>query len=278
MWKGTVSFGLVAIPINLYAATENNTVRFHQVHAADGGRVHYRRICEVDGQEVPYEQIVKGHDIGGGEMVILTEDDLASLPVPSVKSVDVVEFVPLASIDPIHFDRSYYLEPQPGAVKSYTLLRDALAKSGRVAIAKIALRHRESLAVLRVHTDLLVLSTMLWPDEVRTPDFAFLQQDSPPVRPQELEMAGLLIDAMSEDVFDPDKYTDDYRTALQDIIAAKIAGQEVTAPPAAAADRDLADLLTALTVSVETAAGNTTGALNDDAAQSNTPRAPAKTG
>lgn len=253
MWKGTVSFGLVAIPVHLYAATENKTPAFRQVHASDGGRIHYRRTCSVDGAEVAYADLAKGYETADGQMVVLSEADLAQVPVPTTKTVDVLEFVPLESIDPIYFDKSYYLEPQRAGFKPYVLLREALGKSGRVAIAKIALRNRDSLAVLRVYADVLVLSTMLWPDEVRTPDFEFRAQDPPQIRPQELDMAASLIDSMADEVFDPSKYTDGYRAALEDLIAAKLAGDEVRAPTETNTESAVADLMQALAASVDAA-------------------------
>lgn len=253
MWKGTVSFGLVAIPIHLYAATESKSPSFRQVHEKDGGRIHYKRICSVDGEEVPYSEVAKGHETDDGEMVILTDEDLANVPVPSSKAVDVVEFVPLESIDPIYFDKSYYLEPQKAGVKPYLLLRDALHKSGHVAIAKIALRNRESLAVLRVYSDVMVLSTMLWPDEVRAADFPFLDEQAPEIRPQELTMAGSLIDSMADEVFDPRKYEDSYRAALEALIEAKIEGREVTVPEDGEQESNVVDLMSALSASVDAA-------------------------
>ncbi|HWE91074.1 MAG TPA: Ku protein [Pseudonocardiaceae bacterium] len=249
MWKGAVSFGLVSIPIHLYTATENHNVSFRQVHAADGGRVQYKRVCTVDGEEVPYAEIAKGYETPEGEMVVLTDADLADLPLPSQRGIEVVEFVPLEAIDPICFDRSYYLEPQKPAVKPYVLLRDALQKSGHVAIAQVVLRQREALAVLRVYADMLVLTTMLWPDEVRTPDFAFLREETPQVRQQEMAMAGSLIDSMSDTVFDPDKYQDHYQQALQALVDAKIAGDEVRKPAAKSADEPT-DLVSALRASL----------------------------
>ena len=210
----------------------------------------------MDGKEVPYTEIAKGYELPGGQMVILTDDDLASLPVSSAKTIEVLEFVPLESIDPIYFDRSYYLEPQRSAVKPYRLLRDALAKYGRVAIAKITLRQRESLAVLRVYADLVLLDTMLWPDEVRQPDFPFLREQPPPLRPQELDLAGSLIDSLSEQVFDPRKYKDEYREALERLIDAKVAGREVTTPPPETTGAPATDLTSALRASVEAASRN----------------------
>jgi DNA end-binding protein Ku len=253
MWKGTVAFGLVAIPINLYAATENKGVQLRQVHEADGGRIQYKRWCSVEDAEVPYAEIAKGYELEDGRMVVLTDAELSSLPLPTQKTIDVLEFVPLAAIDPLFFDKAYYLEPQKSAVKPYVLLRDALHKSGHVAIAKVALRQREVLAVLRVHNDVLTMSTMLWPDEVRTPDFSFLQQDSPQVREQELTMAGQLIDSLSEPVFEPDRYQDSYRQALENLIDAKIEGEEVTTPPGVEQTAEVVDLISALQASVKAA-------------------------
>jgi DNA end-binding protein Ku len=260
MWKGTVAFGLVAIPINLYAATENKGVQLRQVHEADGGRIQYKRWCSVEDAEVPYAEIAKGYELEDGRMVVLTDAELSSLPLPTQKTIDVLEFVPLAAIDPLFFDKAYYLEPQKSAVKPYVLLRDALHKSGHVAIAKVALRQREVLAVLRVHNDVLTMSTMLWPDEVRTPDFAFLQQDAPQVREQELTMAGQLIDSLAEPVFEPDRYQDSYRQALENLIDAKVEGEEVTTPPGVEQTAEIVDLISALQASVKAASRPTPAA------------------
>lgn len=253
MWKGSVSFGLVTIPIHLYAATENKNVSLRQVHEADGGRIQYKRFCSIDGVEVPYAEIAKGYELDDGEMVVITDADLEGLPLASSNVIDVLEFVPLEAIDPLHYDRHYYLEPQKPAVKPYVLLRDALQKSQNVAIAKVALRQRETLALLRVHADVMVMTTMLWPDEVRTPDFSFLQEDAPQVRSQELAMAGSLIDSLTEPVFDPDKYSDSYREALESLIEAKVAGQDTTKPRKKTAKTDVVDLMAALEASVSEA-------------------------
>ncbi|HEY3470553.1 MAG TPA: Ku protein [Amycolatopsis sp.] len=253
MWKGSVSFGLVSIPIQLYAATENKNVSLRQVHEADGGRIQYKRFCTIDGEEVPYAEIAKGYELPDGEMVVITDAEMAELPLPTQRTIDVLEFVPLESIDPIQYDRTYYLEPQKNAVKPYVVLRDALHKSSQVAIAKVAVRQRESMAVLRVHADVLVMTTMLWPDEVREPDFPFLRDDPPQIRPQELSMAGSLIDSLAEPVFEPDKYRDHYREALEQMIEAKVAGEETTKPAAVTAKADVVDLMAALQASVDAA-------------------------
>jgi DNA end-binding protein Ku len=254
IWKGAISFGLVTIPVKLYSATEERDVSFHQVHREDGGRIKYKRVCTVDGEEVSYGDIAKGYDLGGGEMVILTDDDLAGLPLTTSRTIDVLQFVPLEQVDPIYFAKSYYLEPDRTGTKPYALLRDALEESGQVALVKIAIRQREQLATMRVRDGIFVLETMLWPDEVRKPDFAFLDEEIS-VRPQELAMASSLIDTLSGD-FDPSQYKDDYREALQSVIDAKVAGREIVNPaePEEAGGAVL-DLMAALRASVEAAKG-----------------------
>ncbi|MEU7994382.1 Ku protein [Micromonospora sp. NPDC049060] len=252
IWKGAVSFGLVSIGVKLYSATEEKDIRFHQVHREDGGRIRYKRTCQICGEEVTYDDIAKGYDIGGGEMVILTDEDFAELPLSSSRAIDVLEFVPAEQVDPILYNKAYFLEPEGTATKPYVLLRDALADSERVAIVKVALRQREQLATLRVREGVLLLNTMLWPDEIRKPDFGFLDEDLK-VRPPELAMASSLIDSMAGE-FEPDAFTDDYRAALQEVIDAKVEGREVVQPeeveeaPAAAVD-----LMAALKASVERA-------------------------
>ncbi|HEY3753130.1 MAG TPA: Ku protein [Pseudonocardiaceae bacterium] len=261
MWKGAVSFGLVSIPIQLYSATENKNVSLHQVHEADGARIQYRRFCSVEDKEVPYAEIAKGYEMEDGQMVILTSADLSDLPLSTSRTIDVLEFVDLEAIDPIYFDRTYYLEPQKAAVKAYILLRDALHKSGHVAIAKVALRQRESLALLRVYSDVLVLTTMLWPDEVRPVEFDFLKEDSPQVRSKELTMAGSLIDSLTEPVFEPDKFQDGYRQALEAVIEAKAAGEDTTTAakaPKAKRSEAAPDLVDVLQASVDAAKRNRT--------------------
>jgi DNA end-binding protein Ku len=265
IWKGAVSFGLVSIAVKLYSATEEKDIRFNQVHRTDGGRIKYKRTCSIDGEEVTYDDIAKGYDIGGGEMVILTDEDFAELPLTTSRAIDVLQFVPADEIDPIMFAKAYYLEPEGQAAKPYVLLRDALNDADRVAIVKIAIRQREQLATLRVRDDVLVLNTMLWPDEVRTVDFGFLDDDIE-TRPAELAMASSLIDSMAGS-FKPEEFTDNYREALQEVIDAKVEGREVVAPeeteeaPAAAVD-----LMAALKASVERA----------KKARGETPAAPAK--
>jgi DNA end-binding protein Ku len=229
MWRGDISFGLVMIPVRLYAATEHKDVTFRQVHGADGGRIRLRRICSACGEEVPYADVAKGYELPDGEMVVLTDEDLSNLPLPTAHGIEVVQFTPAGQIDPIMWERSYYAEPEPRGVRAYVLLRDALERSGLVAVARVALRQRESLALLRNRDGVLVLATLAWPDEIRAADFEFLDLDVE-VRPQELQMATSLIDSMTVD-FDPSQFTDNYREAVEELVAAKAAGREVASAP-----------------------------------------------
>jgi DNA end-binding protein Ku len=264
MWKGAVSFGLVMIPVKLYTATETKDIAFRQVHREDGGRIRFRRFCTIDDQEVPYEDVAKGYELADGEIVILTEEDMAELPLPTTKNIEVVQFCPAEQLDPILFNRSYYLEPEAAGARAYSLLREALEQSGKIAIAQVALRQRESLAILRARDGVLVLETLLWPDEVRVPDFAFLS-DSIDVRPQELRMAESLIESMTLD-FDPDEYHDSYREALQELVTAKVEGREVIQlPEAGPGAEEPSSLADALRASLEAAKSGRPRAVHDTA-------------
>jgi DNA end-binding protein Ku len=252
IWKGAISFGLVSIPVKLFSATEERSVSFHQVHREDGGRIKYKRVCSIDGEEVPYSDIAKGYELPSGEVVVLTDEDFDELPLSTSRSIDVLQFVPLEQVDPIYFAKTYYLEPDGAGAKPYVLLRQALEDSGRVALVKLALRQRESLAALRVRDGVFVLEMMLWPDEIRPADFGFLSEDVD-VRSQELAMAQSLIETLSGD-FDPTQYADDYREALEKLIEAKVEGREVVQPtPAAGEDAPVVDLMAALRASVAAA-------------------------
>jgi DNA end-binding protein Ku len=269
IWRGAVSFGLVSIGVKLYSATEDKDVRFHQVHAADGGRVKYRRVCSIDGEEVEYSDIAKGYELPDGQVVILTDADFDELPLSTRREIEVLQFVDQSEIDPIQFEKTYYLEPDGPATRPYVLLRDALENAGQVAITKIAIRQRESLAAMRVRDGVLVLHTMRWPDEIRRPDFGFLDEDIS-VRPQELSMAEALISSMSGS-FDPTEFTDDYREAMTALLEAKQSGGEVAQPPEVPDDDGgaVVDLMSALRRSVERAKGgpaadDTSGAASDD--------------
>jgi DNA end-binding protein Ku len=212
-----------------------------------------KRTCSIDGEEVPYDQIAKGYESPDGRLVVLTDEDFASLPLTTGREIEVVEFVPVEQVDPIMYGRTYYLEPEARAAKPYVLLREALEATQRLAVVKVAMRQRESLAVLRVRDRVIVLQTLLWPDEVRAPEFDILDQDVE-LRPQELTMAQSLIESLASD-FEPDAFEDDYATALAEMVEAKLEG----APPVPAAEveagasTEVVDLLTALQRSVERA-------------------------
>jgi DNA end-binding protein Ku len=262
IWRGAVSFGLVSIGVKLYSATEDKDIRFHQVHAADGGRIKYKRVCSIDGEEVEFSDIAKGYELPDGQVVILTDEDFEELPLSTRREIEVLEFVDQDEIDPIHYEKTYYLEPDGPAARPYVLLRDALENAGQVAITKIAIRQRESLAAMRVLDGVLVLHTMRWPDEIRRPDFAFLDEDIA-VRPQELQMAEALIGSMSGK-FDPTEFTDDYREAMTALLEAKQSGGEVQqVPETADTGGAVVDLMSALRRSVERARG---GDAADDSA------------
>jgi DNA end-binding protein Ku len=252
IWKGSVSFGLVSIGVKLYSATEERDVSFHQVRRSDGARIRYKRVADTDGEEVAYSDIAKGYQLPSGEMVILTDEDFADLPLPTARVVDVLEFVPLEQIDPIYYNRSYYLEPEKNAVKPYVLLRDALEESETAGLVKVAIRNREQLATLRVRDGVIVLDTMIWPDEVREADFGFLSEDVE-LRPQEQQMARSLLESMAGD-FDPSQYADNYREALEAVIEAKVQGREIVeAEEPQPSAGNVVDLMSALRASVDAA-------------------------
>jgi DNA end-binding protein Ku len=251
IWKGALAFGMVSIPVRLYSATEDRDVSFHQVHAEDGARVRYRRVCTSCGEEVAFADLAKGYELPSGETMVLTDEDFASLPLPSAKTVDLQAFVPAEQVDPLALARGYYLEPEPAGRKPYELLRAALDRTGRVGLAKIAVRTKESLAVLRPRGDVLVLQTMLWPDEVREARFDVLDREVA-VSDAELTMADTLIEVMAGD-FEPGAYHDDYRDALLAVVEAKSNGQDVAAPSTPAEPMPSVDLITALQASVEAA-------------------------
>ena len=258
IWKGAVSFGLVNVPVRLYTATQENDIRFHQVHREDGGRIRQRRICSIDGEEVPYDEIAKGYETADGRVVILSDEDFSELPVATGREIEVHEFVPEDQIDPIMLGKTYYLEPDAAAAKPYALLRQALLDTERMAIVTYALRNKESLAVLRVRDEVILLQQMLWPDEIRVPQFETTGDSArAELRPQEVKMAASLVESLAAD-FEPDKYTDHYREAVEQLIEAKLAGGDVTDVPAAQVDAgsggaEVVDLLTALQNSVERA-------------------------
>jgi DNA end-binding protein Ku len=250
IWKGAVSFGLVSVPVKLYSATESHDVSFRQVHAKDGGRIKYQRVCSVDGEEVAYADIAKGYETEDGEMVILTDDDLAELPLTSSREIAVEKFVPADQIDPMLFEKSYYLEPEKSGAKPYALLRQALEEAGRMAVVTVALRQRTSVAVLRVRGEVIVLQTMMWPDEIREPDFSIEPGE---VKDAEVSMAHMLVETLAGD-FDADEFEDHYAEAVDALVKAKIEGGEVKRTATSTkSSGEVVDLLAALQRSVEAA-------------------------
>lgn len=281
IWKGSVAFGLVNVPVKVYAATEEKDVRFRQVHAEDGGRIRYKRVCEIDGETVEYADIAKAYESDDGRTVILTDEDFAQLPSSSSREIEVSSFVPADQIDPLYYDKSYYLEPASTSTKAYVLLLRTLEQTDRVAIVNFALRQKTRLAALRVRDDVLVIQTLLWPDEVRAAEFASLDE-SVTIKPAELKMASMLVDSFADD-FRPEDYTDDYRVELQQLIDAKLEGGEAFPTPEKdeeeGEDAEVVDLLAALQRSVERhkgAAGGAKSGGSSDSEETDKKAAPAK--
>lgn len=253
IWKGSLSFGLVSIPIQLYGATENHRVSFHQVHTKDGcgGRIRYRKFCDLEDVEVPSEEIGKGFTADDNSTVILTDEDLASLPLPTAKTIEILSFVPASEIDPIQLDKPYYLATDhAAAAKPYVLLRSALTRSGKAAVAKFALRGREALGLLRVVDDTLVLHSMLWPDEVR-PASGMAPDASVTVRDAELDMAETLMESLGE--LEWSELHDEYRHAVEELVAAKQEGRTPAEPSEVPTGGKVIDLMAALESSVAAA-------------------------
>lgn len=253
IWNGAISFGLVSIPVKLINATENHSLSFRQIHAADGGRIRYRKVCELEEKEVPGDEIGKAYEDADGSMIPITDEDLAALPLPTTKTIEIVAFVPASEIDPLQMDTAYYLAANGvPAAKPYTLLREALRRSGRVAVAKFALRGRERLGMLRVVDEVVTLHGLLWPDEIRAPDSVAGGGDVT-VRDAELDLADALMDTLGE--VDLDSLHDDYREAVEAMIATKVEGGGEVAEVAEGAGEGgkVIDLMAALESSVRAA-------------------------
>jgi DNA end-binding protein Ku len=251
IWKGAISFGLVTIPVKLFSATEEKDISFRQVHAADGGRIKYKRVCEKDGLEIPFAEIAKGYEMPDGRMVILEKEDFDALPLTTTKSVEVVQFVAEDEVDPTYFAKTYFLQADGPGIKPYVLLRDALLKSGQCAVVKVALRSREALALIRPKDGVLLMHTMLWPDELRDGSFA-----APPetitVSDAEVTMAQSFIEALAGE-FKPEDFTDSYREALETLVESKAGGTPLVEEPEAPQEAEVVDLVAALRASVEAA-------------------------
>jgi DNA end-binding protein Ku len=269
MWKGAISFGLVSIPVGLYPATEEKSIKFNQLHDDDMGRIKYKRTCAVDGEEVSFEHIVKGYEIEKERYVVLEDEDFDAVPVKSSRAIDIVQFVDISEIDPMQYQKSYYLVPEETGTKAYALLRRALQEAGKVGIAKIALRDKEHLAALRFRDNVFVLETMFWPDEIRPVEFENLDKE-PEIRPQELQMAQTLIENLTQP-WNPDEYKDEYREALLEIIEKKAAGEQIEAVEEAPAAK-VVDLMDALKASVEAVKKETSAEDEEE----ETPKKPAR--
>ncbi|MFC9913915.1 Ku protein [Streptomyces sp. NPDC127197] len=251
IWNGAISFGLVSVPVKLVNATESHSISFRQIHTEDGGRIRYRKFCELEDREVSGAEIGKGYEGADGSIIPITDEDLAHLPLPTAKTIEIVAFVPGERIDPLQMDAAYYLAASGApAAKPYTLLREALKRSNKVAIAKFALRGRERLGMLRVVGDVIVMHGLLWPDEVRAPEGVAPETDVT-VRDKELDLADTLMDTLGE--VDLEDLHDEYREAVEEVIAAKAAGEAPPEAPEPAKGGKVIDLMAALESSVRAA-------------------------
>ncbi|MFT4210364.1 MAG: Ku protein [Microbacterium sp.] len=255
IWKGALTFGLVNVPVKVYSATEDHDVPLHQVHAADGGRIRYQRVCELDGEVVPFQDIDRAYD-DGERTVVLTKEDLESLPAERSREIEVVEFVPSDQVDPLTFERAYYLEPDSSSPKAYVLLRRTLEQTDRTAIARFSLRQKTRLAALRVRGDVLVLQTLLWADEVREVSFPSLSEQVR-ISAKEMELSAALVDSFASD-FDPEQFTDEYQAELRTLIEAKLEKGDALDTAETFGERgeadaggEVIDLMAALRASVE---------------------------
>jgi DNA end-binding protein Ku len=282
IWKGSVSFGLVNVPVKVYSATEDRDIKFHQVHAKDNGRIRYKRVCEVCGEVVEYRDIAKSFESDDGQTVIITDEDIATMPEERSREIEVLEFVPADQIDPMLYDKSYFLEPDSKSSKSYVLLAQTLSQTDRIAIVHFTLRSKTRLAALRVKDfskrDVMMIHTLLWPDEIRDPDFPVLDKEVD-IKPAELKMAGQVVESMTDD-FNPDQFHDTYREEMLELIAAKIDGGEAfqveeAEPEDLDETDDVSDLLAKLEASVK---GRKESAASDDEPAKKAPakKAPAK--
>ncbi|MEV5122436.1 Ku protein [Streptomyces decoyicus] len=266
IWNGSISFGLVTIPVKTYSATDRtSSVSFVRIHEKDGAQIQYRKICELDGKEVPNEEVGKGYQAPGDETIVpITDDDLSQLPMPTAKTLSILSFADPGEIDPLQLDKAYYLGPNgASATKPYTLLREALEHHQRVAVGKVAMRGRESLAMLRAHDGAIVMHTLLWPDQIRPA--AGVVPDDVELRENELKLAETLMDSLGE--LDPEELHDDYREAVEELVAAKLEGEEPAAPSASGASgARVLDLTAALEKSLRAARGGGEGDAQEESA------------
>ena len=252
LWKGAITFGLISIPVRLYSAVQEKSLKFHLMHEEDGGRIKYERVCSKCGKKVSWDDLVKGYEYSKDHYVTFTDDELDALDVDSIRAIDVVAFVPLTDIDPIYFNKTYYVAPEVAGLKAYKLLADALEAEGQVGVAKVALRDKEHLATVRLKGDVFVLETMHWPDEIREPEFEEMDKKVK-IQDSEVKMARQLIQQLSAE-FNPDEFADEYRVKLEEMVQAKVEGAEVTiAAQPEEEPTKVVDLMEALKASVEEA-------------------------
>jgi DNA end-binding protein Ku len=282
IWKGSIAFGLVNVPVKVYSATQDHDIKFHQVHAKDNGRIRYKRVCEICGEVVEYRDIARAFESDDGQMVLITDEDIGTLPEERSREIEVLEFVPASQLDPMMYDRSYFLEPDSKSAKSYVLLAKTLAETDRVAIVHFALRNKTRLAALRVKDfskrEVMVVHTLLWPDEIRDPDFPVLDKKVD-VKPAELKMAGQVVDSMADD-FNPDRYRDTYQEQLQELVQAKLQGGEAFTteeqPTELDETEDVSDLLAKLEASVKARSAKKASAEKSATKKAPIKKAPAK--
>ncbi|WP_019970615.1 Ku protein [Mycobacterium sp. 141] len=273
IWKGSIAFGLVNVPVKVYSATEDHDIKFHQVHAKDNGRIRYKRVCEVCGEVVEFRDINKAYESDDGQMVVITDEDIATLPEERSREIEVVEFIPADQLDPLMYDKSYFLEPDSKSSKSYVLLARTLADTDRVAIVHFSLRNKTRLAALRVKDfskrNVMLIHTLLWPDEIRDPDFPVLDKEVE-IKPAELKMAGQVVQSMTDD-FHPEQFRDDYQAELYELVQAKLEGGEafsVEEQPAELDEtEDVSDLLAKLEASVKARKGDGSDKDSDEEAK-----------
>ncbi len=251
IWKGAISFGLVSIPINLFPATEHKDIKFRQLHKTCQAPIRYQKVCSACGQEVSQEDIVRGYEYESGRYVIINEEDLERVPDGRTRTIDIIDFVNIDEIDPVYFDKTYYLAPGEVGEKAYALLHRAMEETGKIAVAKVVIRNKESLAVIRGYKNVLAMETVYFPDEIRdTAKLPGLERNIT-LHDNEMKMARELIENLATS-FDPAKYDDEYRKKLIELIHAKIEGEEIAVPEAAEKGK-VVDLMEALKASVEMA-------------------------
>jgi DNA end-binding protein Ku len=276
MWSGAISFGLVNVPVKLYSAVSRKTVRFHQLNGKTGTRIAQKRVDASTGEEVPYEDIVKGYELTKERYVVITPDELETLDPEKSRTIDIEDFVDLADIDPVYYDHPYYLVPDKGATKAYGLLFNAMEESGKVAVARVVLRSKEHLVAIRpAPGNVLTMETMLFADEVVPPEELDELPEAKDLKAseRELTMAQQLIDSLSSD-FEPEKYRDEYREKVLELIERKAAGEEIAVQPEAPEPKKVPDLMAALEASLAAVKGDSAG--NGGKAESKAKPAPRK--